>query len=222
MKAAKGVESKWPEVVHAVFWAERITVSRMTGRLPYYLAHGVEPLLPFNISEATYMVPVEGNKLTTGKLLGMRVQQLLKREEDLRQVHNNVLKARWALAKAFKKAFRNTIADYNFAAGALVLIRNLRFSMELDCKSKPRYLGPYVVVRKNCGGAYVLAELDGAIMKKAIAAARVIPYFARKKIAIPIVELTERTSEELENLGDEESDQDQPKRAPNSNAEDSD
>lgn len=185
-------------------------MSRMTGRSPYYLAHGVEPLHPFDIIEATYMVPLEKDKLTTGELLGMRAQQLLKRNEDLRVAQENVLKARWALAKAFEKAFQNTIRDYKFAAGSLVLVRNSRISMELDRKSKPRYLGPYVVVRKNRGGAYVLAEMDRSVMKKAFAAARVMPYYARKKIAMPIVEFTEQSLEELEELGEAEEGSDSP------------
>ena len=56
MKTAEGDENRWPMVAHAVFWAERITVLKSTGRSPYYMAHGVEPLLPFDISEATYLL----------------------------------------------------------------------------------------------------------------------------------------------------------------------
>ncbi|TDL13482.1 hypothetical protein BD410DRAFT_679623, partial [Rickenella mellea] len=31
MKAAQGIENKWPSVAHSVFWAERVTTQRSTG-----------------------------------------------------------------------------------------------------------------------------------------------------------------------------------------------
>ena len=49
----------------------------------------------------------------------------------------------------------------------------------LDRKSKPRYLGPYKVMRRSRGGAYVLQELDGTEWRSKIAASRVMPYISR-------------------------------------------
>jgi hypothetical protein len=57
MKVCDGEEQKWPTAMHAVFWAEQITTHEALGHSTYYIAHGVEPLLPFNLAEATYMVP---------------------------------------------------------------------------------------------------------------------------------------------------------------------
>ena len=37
-----------------------------------------------------------------------------------------------------------------------------------------------VVVSRNRGGAYIVAELDGAVFDRPIAAFRLIPYLARK------------------------------------------
>ena len=58
--------------------------------------------------------------------------------------------------------------------------------MELNRKSKPRYLGPMIVVKRTEKGAYVLAELDRAVAKTSYAAFRLVPYLARKECTGPI------------------------------------
>jgi hypothetical protein len=62
MKVCDREERKWPTATHAVFWAERITIHRALG---YSIAHGVEPLLPFDHAKATYMVPLQSTMTTT-------------------------------------------------------------------------------------------------------------------------------------------------------------
>jgi len=50
---------------------------------------------------------------------------------------------------------------------------------------RPRYTGPYVVLARNHGGAYILCELDGAVLDRPVAQFRVLPYFARHSIEVP-------------------------------------
>jgi len=50
---------------------------------------------------------------------------------------------------------------------------------------RARYLGPLVVISRNKGGAYILAEINGVLLDRPIAAFRVLPYFARKQIELP-------------------------------------
>ena len=198
MKTAES-PAKWSEVAHAVFWAERITVSRNTGYSPFYLAHGVEPLLPFDHLEATYLVDFTA-KLSPTDLLAARARQLLKRPEDLERARQLVLKARFNSVKAFEELYRNSIKNFDFDLGDLVLLRNSKVEMELDRKAKPRYLGPYVIVRKTLGGAYLIAEIDGSILKTKIAAFRLIPYHPRKAIEIPVSKLTDLSTQDLDDI----------------------
>jgi hypothetical protein len=57
-------------------------------------------------------------------------------------------------------------------------------SDSLNRKSKPRYLGPFNILRKIKRGAYVLQELDGTPLRSNIAAFRLAPYIAQDKEAL--------------------------------------
>ncbi|EIN11610.1 hypothetical protein PUNSTDRAFT_24158, partial [Punctularia strigosozonata HHB-11173 SS5] len=72
----------------------------------------------------------------------------------------------------------------DFQPGALVLVRNSDNEKNLSGKTNPRYLGPMVVVRRNAGRAYLLAELDGCLSRLRYAAARLVPYRNRAAVNV--------------------------------------
>jgi hypothetical protein len=187
MKTCKGDESKWRQVLPQVLWAERITVRKATGYSPYYLAHGVHPLLPFDIVEATYLAPTQDFGITTEELVALRAMQLSKRPEDIASMRDTVTKTRQKNLERFEEQHGSRIIDFNFHPGALVLIRNSRIEDSLNRKTKPRYLGPMSVVRKTVGRSYIVAELDGVQAQLRVAAFRVIPYFPRTYTNIPMI-----------------------------------
>jgi hypothetical protein len=49
-----------------------------------------------------------------------------------------------------------------------------------------------VVVRRNTGGAYILSELDGAVAIEPYAAFRLIPYYSRSDVIIPVTRMIEK------------------------------
>jgi len=191
VKAVEGDINKWPSVVPAVFWAERVTIKRSTGFSPYYMAHGVEPVMPFDIAEATYLVEPMQPEMTTEELIAIRARQLLKRQEDLDAMAERMRIARLRNAKEFEEKFSNTIRGYNFQPGSLVLVRNSQVERELDRKTKQHYFGPMLVIKQQQSGAYILAELDGAVKVQKIAQFRVIPYLPRDDSIYDITQILE-------------------------------
>ena len=146
VKACDDNISHWREVTPYIFWANRVTVRRDLGFSPFYMAHGVHPILPFDVTEATFLIPKLDSPLSTQELIAIRARQLQKRPEDLAAIKERVLKSRYTSISQFEKDHANLIVDYDFKQGALVLVRNSSIDTDLSRKTKPRYLGPLIVI----------------------------------------------------------------------------
>ncbi|OAX32308.1 hypothetical protein K503DRAFT_702238 [Rhizopogon vinicolor AM-OR11-026] len=190
-------------------------VLKSCGLSPFFIVHGVEPLFPFDLTEAAFLLPFpDHDEFSTTDLISWRTRQLQKRTNNLELMEAKVLKARYNSIKHFEATHK--ITDHNFAPGDLVLVRNSRIEAELSRKMKPRYLGPLVVLRRTIGGSYLLAELDGAVSKLRFAAFQLIPYYPRNRLRISVTSITgfddvgldHMASEDMEELDNEESDQD--------------
>jgi hypothetical protein len=67
----------------------------------------------------------------------------------------------------------------------------------------PRYKGPMVVIRRTRGGSYIVAEMDGTVLKTKIGAFRVLPHRARyEPIELPkdIHDLIDLTRDQLDRM----------------------
>jgi len=118
---------------------------KVTGLMLYYVAHGIEPLLPFDIIEATFLIAPILMPLSTVDLLVVHARMLQKCNEDLAKIHECVLAARYAFTQKFKRKNINRIVDYDFKTGELVLVLNKKIEPDIGQKCKPCYFGPMVV-----------------------------------------------------------------------------
>lgn len=206
VKSCAGDIKHWYKYVHHVFWAERCTIQRATGASPFYMAHGVEPVLPFDIDEATWLVKITDEfPMDTTDLIAARAVALQKRPEDLEQLRERIFQSRVKSTMRAANVNANKIIDYDFRPRDLVLVRDVDNEKNLSGKANPRYNGPYVVVRRNRGGAYVLAELDGSLSRLRYGAFRLVPYQARKAIDVDISHLLQLPPEELQALTQDDS-----------------
>jgi hypothetical protein len=107
------------------------------------MAHGIEPILPFDLALATFLVPDIADPLSTANLIAIRTCQLEKRPDDLATIRDRILASRFTSARQFERQHAHTICDFDFTPGALVLIHSAGSDMD---KTRPRYYGPMVVL----------------------------------------------------------------------------
>ena len=181
----------WPILIHHALFADKCITRRSTGRSPFYLLHGVEPILPFDLTEATFLVEGFRKGMSSEDLLALRIRQLAKRASDIQHAAEVLRQSRLHSKAEFERRYARRIKKSVFQPGDLVLVRNSRIEKELNRKSKPRYLGPFEVVRQTKGGSYVVRELDGSTRSQGVAAFRMLPYYSRDGTGLPRAELDE-------------------------------
>jgi hypothetical protein len=104
---------------------------------PYFAATGTHPLLLIDIAEANYLLPPPNSVLSTTNLISRGAITLQKRHNQLSKLKSQVYAARIKAAITFERQHRNTINDYTFKLGDLVLIRNTAIEKALNRKMRP-------------------------------------------------------------------------------------
>ena len=105
IKTCKDRIMDWPEKVPEILFADRITISRVTGFSPFQLLHATDPLLPLDLAEATFLVEEFRSGMRTEDLLVMRARQLEKHPEDIARAAETLRKARFASKEQFERRF---------------------------------------------------------------------------------------------------------------------
>jgi hypothetical protein len=205
-KIANSVE--WHQGFYAPLWAKHITPRQTMGYSPYFTTHSLHPILPFNIDEATYLLPPPNKVLTTKDLIVCQARQLQHWLTNIDNLCKKVHQACLENMHCFALKHQTKIKNYKFTTGDLVLVCNMAIKKSLDHKMRPRYLGPYIVISCNTSSAYILTKLDSTILKNTIGAFCVIPNHPHKSIPLPsifdIINITHTELRKCEQLNEQD------------------
>jgi len=91
VKMCAGNIKQWYEYAPYIFWADCVMTRKVTRLMPYYTVHGIEPLLPFDITEATFLIAPILMPLSMADLLVVHARMLQKCNEDLAKIYEHVL-----------------------------------------------------------------------------------------------------------------------------------
>jgi transposase InsO family protein len=180
VKACKGDFRQWPSKLPEAVFADRVTISRVTGFSPYQLLHATDPLLPLDLVEATFLVENIRAGISTSELLALRMRQIRKHPDDLARAAKILQKARFASKAQFEQRFIKRLSRDEYKSGELVLVRNTGVELSHNRKHQPRYLGPYEVDQKASEKSYSLKDLDGTPFLHRVGTFRLLPYISRR------------------------------------------
>ena len=84
---------RWISAMYSVFWTDRVTIRKRIGVLPYFVITGTHPILPMDITKATYLLPLPDALIGTLNLITGQTIALQKRDEDLDHLHDAIFDA---------------------------------------------------------------------------------------------------------------------------------
>ncbi|KIP03978.1 hypothetical protein PHLGIDRAFT_76699, partial [Phlebiopsis gigantea 11061_1 CR5-6] len=85
VKLCEGHINKWPDFMAHAFFANNTTVQWQIGYSPYFLVHGVDPVLPFDLTKASFLIQGFIEKMSTSNLLTLHIRQLEKHDKNANQ-----------------------------------------------------------------------------------------------------------------------------------------
>jgi hypothetical protein len=87
-------------------------------------------------------------------------------------------------------------------------MHNTQIEKSLNKIMHAKYIGPLIVVSRNYGGAYILAELDSTVLHRPIAAFRLLLHSPCKSIPLPpdFIDIDDTRLHEMEHSLDADGD----------------
>ncbi|KAE8662571.1 No pollen germination related 2 [Hibiscus syriacus] len=163
----------WHEKLPFALYAYRTTVRTSTGATPFSLVYGMEAVLPIEVEIPSLRILRE-TKLDESEWIQARVDQLnLIEEKRLKAICHGQM-----YQKRMMKSHDKKVHPREFQEGDLVLKKILPIHKDFRGKWMPNWEGPYVVKKAFSGGALILAEMDGKILKNPINSDSVKKYYA--------------------------------------------
>ncbi|KAL3684474.1 hypothetical protein R1sor_002496 [Riccia sorocarpa] len=137
------------------------------------IVHALKPILPIEDSVFSWVSLPWEDGVDRETLLAWRIRQLERREEDLADVQEKLKQARLKNKSRFDKTHR--LRPKPIQPGDWVLVYEITLENQHSTvrKFSRRWFGPFVVLVVNDNATYSLRELDGTILRLAVARKRV-------------------------------------------------
>src|SRR6202000_687346 len=117
-----------PHKLAAAKFADRVTVRRATGQSPYFTLHGFDPILPFDLTESTFMIEGWRAQMPPSELLALRIRQIEKRPEDIQSAAERLHASRFRSKAEFEQRYHKRFYREEYHPDELVLVRNSRIA----------------------------------------------------------------------------------------------
>ncbi|KAL3682085.1 hypothetical protein R1sor_000107 [Riccia sorocarpa] len=173
VKACDGKPKQWPRLLPFALWADRSTHCTTTGYMPVELILGQKPILPIEDSVLSWVSLPWEDGVDHETLLAWRIRQLERREEDLADAQEKLKQTRLKNKFRFDKTHRLRPKPIQHGDWVLVYDNTLENQHSTVRKFSRRWFGPYVVLAVNDNATYSLRELDGTVLRLAVAGKRV-------------------------------------------------
>ncbi|XP_049346809.1 uncharacterized protein LOC125811348 [Solanum verrucosum] len=147
---------QWHEKLPYALLSYRTTIRTLTGATPYMLVYGSEAVIHAEVEIPSVRI-IQEVGLDDAEWIRSRHEQLMLIDEKRMdaifhgQLYHNIM----------TKAFNKKVKPRQFTPGQLVLKRISPHQEEAKGKFAPNWQGPYMVHIILCGGAIILAEMDG-------------------------------------------------------------
>ena len=160
--------------------------------------------MPGDLVNSTFLVNDYKPGMTSTELIEARARQLLRLPQDIGAALATLHKLRLKSKEAYERKFARRIIHEAYKPQALVLVWNnvIENSVSIERKTANRYMGPYQIVRQTQGGSYILAEMDGTLLRHHVAAYRLIPYIQREDIEELVEEMELSSDSDAESIRD--------------------
>ncbi|ORY56599.1 uncharacterized protein BCR38DRAFT_355580 [Pseudomassariella vexata] len=213
-KMTDGTGKSWRSLLPAVLFADRTSIRSTTGKTPFRLVHGYDPITPIEMDLLSWrildwqsIIPLEtGDKIKDAQaaheLLKLRIQSMEDRDLEFKDIAMKVGQPRqkmaeWRNAKN-KRLLRPKIGEVTI--GDLVLVYdNIRsIDMSLSRKLTFRWRGPFRVRGISSKKAYYLCTLDGIQIETPFSPDRIKKLYSINDVLLRDDELPLLTQEPLE------------------------
>ena len=155
----------WHEVLSEALWAHRISKNRSTKVSPFKLVYGQDAILPVKVNLDAHRFTRQ-NDLDVGEYHDLMMDNIDEVTDKRLMALNEIEKDKIMIAKAYNKK----VKVKNFQVGELVwkTVLPLNTKDRRFGKWSPSWEGPYRVKRLVPGNAYIMEDLQGNKLPKAL------------------------------------------------------